>query len=173
MIRARLPAWSTPAIALAAMLTGGCAAGGDFPSLAMRPAELEGSIEAPERPAPAATHSDAALVQQVAALAAEGEAGARDFEEAYGPAAEAVERAGASGSDSWVEAQVAVSRLAAVEARAAGALADLNRIALEQEARATAESDRAAIAAAIDRLEALVARDRERLAALTDRLSAR
>ncbi len=174
MIRARFPVPLAAAIALAAGLAGGCAAReGAFPSLAMRAAELEGSIEAPTRPPPAATPSDPALLQRIAALDAQGEAGARAFEAAYAGAAEAVDRAGASGSDSWVEAQVAVSRLAAAEASAAGALADLHQLALDRETQPTATADRAAIAAAIDRLSARVAGHGARLAALTERLNAR
>jgi hypothetical protein len=150
---------------------GGCTARGDFPSLAMRPAEREPLIEAPAR-APTQTTSDAALLRQVSALEARGTAGARDFDAAYGPAEAAVARAGASGSDAWIEAQVALSRLEAARGQATSALADLEQLALDRADRPTGASDRAAIDAALARLRARAAGDQARLDGLKRRLSA-
>lgn len=154
---------------LAALALAGCASRGQFPSLAMRPAELNSTIEAPERP-PIAVPADAALGRDVSILVAEAEAGGRDFDAAYGPAESAVARAGASGSDAWVDAEVALSRLEAARGRAAGALGELHQIAARRADQATSDSDYAALQSAIDRLSRRAAEDEDRLNRLKARL---
>jgi len=158
-----------PSLLLAASMLAGCASRGEFPSLAMRPAEFDSSIEAPER-APVDVPADAALSGQVSALVAEAEAGGREFAAAYGPAETAVARAGARESDKWVEAEVAVSRLEAARGRAAAALAELQQLAARRADQATSEADDAALQAAIDRLSRQASEDQERLNRLKARL---
>lgn len=159
----------SPALLIAAFALAGCASNGQFPSLAIRPAELDSSIEPPEH-APVEVAPDAALGRDVSLLIGEAEAGGRDFEAAYAPAEAAVARAGASGSDSWVDAQVALSRLEAARGRAAGALGELEQIAARRSNQATNEADYAALQSAIDRLSRQAEEHLDRLNRLKARL---
>ena len=106
----RLSAPFRLAAPLALLALAGCVREDGFPSLAQRPAELNRSMEAPVRPA-LDVPSDPVLRARVAALRSEADEGERSFAAALGAAEAAVSRAGASGSESWVEAQQALSRL--------------------------------------------------------------
>ena len=146
----------------AALSLAGCAAQGSFPSLAPRPAEqIDMSVE-PVRPDPVVA-DDPALAERLAALIAEARAGWRAFEAEAGPAARAARGPGPSGSESWVVAQQAISRLEAARARTMAAHADLDRLALERQDQPTSPADRQAIEAAIAEAEAIAAREQERL----------
>ena len=128
----------------------GCAADGDYPSLAVRPGEVEQAADLPERQ-PTPIPADAALTGDIERLLADARRGAAEFEAALPAAQAAVGRAGGAGSDSWVEAQQAVSRLEAARAATTRALADLDSLALQRaEAGRLGGEDRA-------RLEALIA----------------
>jgi hypothetical protein len=153
---------------LAAALLAGCVSQGPFPSLAPRPAESEDWTGEPARAAPAVA-DDPALRARIAALLDEARAGARDFDADFGPAERAAAQAGAEGSDSWIEAQQAISRLEAAGARTGEALAGLHQLRLEREGRPTSAADLAASDAAIAAAEAIAARQQRR----TDRLSRR
>ncbi|HST36666.1 MAG TPA: hypothetical protein VLK25_08570 [Allosphingosinicella sp.] len=146
----------------AALSLAGCAAQGPFPSLAPRPAEQMDMSVDPVRPDPVIA-DDPALAQQLAGLVAEARAGWRDFETEAGPAARAVAASGPSGSDSWVVAQQAISRLEAARARTQAARSDLDRLALERQDQPTSPADRQAIEAAIAETEAIAAREQNRL----------
>src|SRR5688500_8566947 len=89
-----------------AVLAGGCATQGDFPSLARRAVEDDRSIEEPVRPA-VDVPTDEALRARVAELRGQAGAGDRDFDAAYAAAEAAVARAGPSQSEAWIEAQQA------------------------------------------------------------------
>jgi hypothetical protein len=109
----------------------GCAAEGDFPSLAPRPveSELPGADRAPPE---VVVPDDPALpagLQPFLAAARQGEA---EFDRAVASARTAVGRAGAAGSDSWVEAQQAISRAEAARSATAKAIADLDAYAVAQ-----------------------------------------
>ena len=122
---------SGAAAAVAAL--GGCAQSGPFPSLAERPAERAYAEEASRAPQPPpALPDDPAVARQIAALREEARAGQAEFDGAYGPAASAATRAGAPGSESWVEAQQLLSRATAAQARTARAVSDLDRYAIER-----------------------------------------
>lgn len=151
---------------LLAILLAGCVSQGPFPSLAPRPAEREDWTEEPVRTAPAVA-DDPALRTRIAALLEEARAGRRDFDADFGAAERAAARAGPEGSDSWIEAQQAVSRIEAAMARSGEALAALHQLRLESEARPASAADRAALDAAITEAEAIAAGERERI----DRLS--
>src|SRR5688500_16718120 len=94
---------------------GGCAPSDGFPSLAMRPVELQRSFEEPERP-PVIVPSDASLLARIQALRGEAGSGDSAFEAAWPAAQAAVGRAGGRESESWIEAQQALSRLEAARA---------------------------------------------------------
>ena len=146
----------------AALLLAGCVAQGTFPSLAPRPAEqIDMSVD-PIRPDPMAA-DDPALAARVAALVAEARAGWREFEAEAGPAERAASASGPAGSDSWVVAQQALSRLEAARGRTMAARAGLEELALERQDQPTSPADRQAIEAAISEAEAIIARQQARL----------
>ena len=152
----------TAVFALAALTLGACVSQGPFPSLAPRPAESEDWSEEPARAAPAVA-DDPALRERIAALLGEARAGAREFE-AEAPAAErAASRAGSVGSDSWLEAQQAISRLQAASGRTGAALADLHDLSLSRASTPTSDGDRASLDAAIAETEVIASRQQERV----------
>ncbi|MGZ8360698.1 MAG: hypothetical protein ACXWUX_09275 [Allosphingosinicella sp.] len=156
------------AAATAALALAGCVAAEGFPSLALRPAELDRSFEPPQRPA-VEVPSDAALRGRIAELTAQAATGDRAFEAAIGPTEAAVRRAGPAASESWVEAQVALSRLEESRAPTTQAQGDLDALAIERAATPTNAGDLAAIDTAI----AEAARIAEGQQAQIDRLRAR
>jgi hypothetical protein len=155
-------------LALAALA--GCVAEDGFPSLALRPAELNRSIEAPDRPR-TEIPSDPALRARIAALVDQARGGDRDFAAALGAAEAAVTRAGAAGSESWVEAQLAVSRLEATRTATSRALAELDQLALARAEAATNSEDFAAIETALADVEAVAAAQQQRWDRLRGRLA--
>lgn len=154
----------------ASLLLAGCVGENGFPSLAVRPAERGLSTAEPIHP-PVAVPSEPALVQRVAALRGQAAEGDRTFEAVYGGAASAVAAAGASGTESWVAAQQALSRLEAARAGTVSALRELDQLALERAAIATNEGDFAVIEAALVEVERLAAAQRTRWEGLRDRLA--
>ena len=158
------------ALPLALAALAGCVAEDGFPSLALRPAELNRSIEAPDRPR-TEIPSDPALRARIAALVAQARGGDRDFAAALGAAEAAVARAGAAGSESWVEAQLAVSRLEATRTATSRALAELDQLALARAEAATNSEDFAAIETALADVEAVAAAQQQRWDRLRGRLA--
>ena len=127
----------------AALFLAGCAAQGPFPSLAPRPAELEDMSVEPVRPEPVVA-DDPALAERIAALTGEARAGWRAFEAEAGAAERAAAASGASGSDSWLAAQQALSRLEAARGRTMAARAALDELALERQGQPTSPARPAA-----------------------------
>jgi hypothetical protein len=148
--------------ALLAVSLAGCVSHGPFPSLAPRPAEQEDWTEEPVHAAPAVA-DDAALRTRIAALLAE----ARDGERAFAADLPAAERAtahpGPEGSDSWVEAQQAISRLEASRGRTDDAATELHQLRLARSGQPTSEADLAALDAAIEAVNAIVERQQQRM----------
>jgi hypothetical protein len=144
-----------------ALLLGACADPGSFPSLAPRPYEKGGT--APVAPAEAIKASDPALLARLNASVARAEAGQGAFATALDAAHSAMAGAGPRGSEAWIEAQMAVSRLERTREAAQGALADL-----DQEKRVMLfgppSPDLPALEAAMARVSAI---DGEQLAAVT------
>jgi hypothetical protein len=151
---------------LAAALLAACVSQGPFPSLAPRPAEREDWTEEPVRAAPAIA-DDAGLRARIAALRDEVQAGARDFEADFGPAERAAAHAGREGSEGWIEAQQAISRLEAARGRSAAALTELHQLRLTRAGQPTSAADLALLDSAAHDAEALAARQQQRI----DRLS--
>ena len=149
-----------------AALLAGCVSQGPFPSLALRPAELEDWSEEPVRTAPAVA-DDAALGTRIAGLLAEARAGWRDFEADLPAAERAAAQAGAQGSDSWIAAQEALSRLEAARSKTDHAIEQLHELRRARADMPTSSGDRAALDAAITETEAIAARQQQRI----DRLS--
>ena len=153
---------------LLAVLFAGCVSQGPFPSLAPRPAEREDWTAEPVRTAPTVA-DDPALRAQIAALREEAEAGERDFAADFPAAERAAARAGREGSDSWIEAQQAISRVEAARGRTGAALAGLHQLGIERADRPTSAGDAALLGAATDAVEALAARQRQRIERLSRR----
>jgi hypothetical protein len=155
------------ALALALPLAA-CASEGPFPSLAPRAVEKE------EAPVQAAPPAPVAADPRLAALLAELRARAREGHNQFQGALPGVERAaasaGAAGSEAWVEAQLAVSRLEAARAPVVSALAELDALLLARsnQAAPTNDADLAALQAAVAEVQAMADRqdsDIDRLAA--------
>jgi hypothetical protein len=124
------------AILVALALAAACAAPGPYPSLAPRPAEKAYAEDAEERK-PTPQPDDPALAGEIDRLLAEGKAGAAEFDAALPAAQRASSAAGGAGSDSWIEAQQALSRLESARARTTAAVADLDRLAVERTSAGT------------------------------------
>ncbi len=147
-----------------------CASAGETPSLAPRPMEYElsgrpippcltaGAEAAPPAPVAAAPAEDAELAARIEALVATARAGQRDFAEILSRAQASSARAGAAGSESWIAAQLDVSRLEAARARTAGAAAELDALILARsDAPATNPDDLQRLTAAAEEVRALAA----------------
>lgn len=156
-------------VAAASTVLGACAASGDYPSLAQRPAErAQGTFTTdaaePAPPSPALPSAD--LAARLAELSRQAESAHGEFRRAA-PSAERLARsAGARGSDSWASAEVALSDLDSIRSRAAIALADLDTLWVD----ATLEGGpREAIGAVRSQVEALIADEDAALARLRGR----
>jgi hypothetical protein len=146
----------------AAALLAGCVSQGPFPSLAPRPAELEDWSEEPVRTAPAVA-DDAALRRGIDGLLADARAGWREFEADLATAEPAAAHAGAQGSDSWIAAQEALSRLEAARSRTDRAIEELHQLRRARADLPTSGADLAALDAAIQEAEAIAARQQQRI----------
>src|SRR3954469_19546429 len=148
-------------IVLAASLIG-CVARGPFPSLAMRPAEQEDWTEEPVHAAPVVAN-DASIRTRIAALTAEARDGARAFDADLPAAERATAHVGAEGSDSWIEAQQAISRLEDARARTDEAAAGLHQLRLARSGQPTSAADLAALDAAIEAVNAIAERQQQQM----------
>jgi hypothetical protein len=158
------PKFPMLALLLSPALLGACAQSGSFPSLAPRPAERAAAAPASDGPAaaePAPRVADPALTvrldQLVALASAQG----------------AIARAGAPRSESWIEAQLALSRLEAARSPSVTAQSDLDTLVRERNGGGAppSETDAAAIAAAAEQIGSLIAAQNEELARLSARLA--
>ena len=145
----------------ATALLAGCITHGPWPSLAPRPDEGL-TIEEPVREAPQIA-DDSALRVRINNLVAEARAGNAAFERDYGDAARTSASAGAEGSDSWMAAQQALSRLEAARGRTSDAAAELHQLAVARAGQPTSPGDQAALEAAIDQADSVVAAQQARL----------
>lgn len=149
------------ALAATMLALGACVSQGPFPSLAPRPGE-QVAIEEPVRDSPEPA-DDPALRSSVADLLEAARAGARAFDADVAAAETAAARAGAEGSESWMEAQQAVSRLEAARNRTAGAVDALHQLSLSRADLATSPADQRAIDSAIAEAERIAAAQQARI----------
>ena len=147
--------------ALAVSLAG-CVSQGPFPSLAPRPAEQEDWTEEPSHAAPTVA-DDAALRTRIAALVAEAQAGARAFAADLPAAERATAHPAAEGSDAWIEAQQAISRVEASRARTDEAATELHQLRLARTERPTSAADLAALDAAIEEVGRIAERQQREM----------
>jgi hypothetical protein len=156
--------------ALAAALTlGGCVSQGPFPSLAPRPEEGIVSTAEPVRPDPVAA-DDAQLRARIGALVAQALEGLNAFDAAYPAAERTANAAGAEGSDGWVAAQQALSRLEAARSKTSTARAELDRIAIERATLPTSAGDREALVRALTEVDRIGTNQQVRLQRLLGQL---
>ena len=149
------------AVSLAALAA--CAPPGPYPSLAVRPAEKAYQAGEEERQ-PAPRTDNPGVAERIAQLRSEAGSGDAAFGAALPAARASAGRAGSPGSDSWVEAQQALSRLEAARARTTRALADLDAYALAQTNSGTlSASDAEQLRAAVVEVQALADAQAERL----------
>jgi hypothetical protein len=152
------------------VLTAGCAAPGPYPSVAPRPAEKAYAEDAEERK-PTPQPDDPALAGEIDRLLADAKAGAAQFDSALPAAQRTAGSAGASGSDSWIEAQQTLSRLESARARTTAALADLDRLSVERTSAGTlGEGDRERLRRATEEIQALADSQADRLQRLGESL---
>ncbi len=145
----------------AAALIAGCVSEGPFPSLAPRPDERL-AIDEPVREAPQIAN-DSALRVRINRLLSDARAGDAAFERDYDAAVRASARAGREGSDSWIEAQQALSRVEISRGSATDAAAELHQLALARADQPTSPADQAALEAAIAQVDEIVAAQEARL----------
>ena len=157
-------------IASTAGLLAACAPAGPFPSLAMRPEERLVSVGEPRRPTVEAPQ-DPDLRQRAAALLAEGRAGQSQFEANLPAAERATRNPGRMGSDSWISAQQALSRLEASRSQTTTALAALDRLTTERSDMPTNPADQALLSEALAELERVAAAQQTRIDGLRSRVS--
>jgi hypothetical protein len=175
------------ASALVLPLLGGCATGGDFPSLAPRQVERDltgGSApircpgteieaapvqQAEARPAP--VNPDPQLGARVAELLTAARRGQSDFAAALPAANRAAARAGAAGSENWIAAQQQISRLEAARTRTVDALAELDALAIRRSDVPVAEADYQAVLAAAEEVRRLSEGQQAELARLGGRIT--
>ncbi len=160
---------SFTALVLPALLAA-CASAGDYPSLALRPAEraqgtvtpAAGEVAPAPPPAPSAD-----LVVRLESLRRDALARHREFTAALPAAQRLAAGAGSTGSDSWASAQVALADLDSLRSRAAVALADLDALwvdsVIENGARET-------IGPVRDEVESLVRQEDQALSSLRARV---
>jgi hypothetical protein len=141
----RWPMKRALSIALLTVLTTGCAQREGYPSLSPRAVELADRAPAAVPATPATLTSDAARLLRLEEAARSAEASVAGFEEALTRAKAAVSSASGKGSESWIVAQMAVSRLEAVRGATGSALA-----LIDEERKAMIATGPSADAAALD-----------------------
>jgi len=152
--------------ALALLAASACAPEGPYPSLAPRPIE-KAMADSEELPAPTPISDDAGLPARLETLAAQARRGQADYQAALSEAQEAAAKAGPSGSDSWIVAQQALSRLEAARATTTTALADIDSLAMaEASAKPLSPADQERIDAAIREARALADRQQSEIVKL-------
>ena len=163
-----------PAVTLVLAL-GACSGGGNFPSLAQRPAELAFAQSTAAAPAPAAPGTpDAAMLRRIAALRADAETANANFtrraEEADHLAAAA--HGTAVGSEAWAAATTALGGLDSARSDISLVLANLDALrnsTAVSSAQGNTPADQAtytAVAEADSAVAAMVAQEDARIAAL-------
>lgn len=163
---------SFPAAFVAVFLLAGCVSRGPFPSLALREEEREASA-APTPSEPPAIASDAALVRRIGELAQQAFSGERSFREALPVVEASVAAGGAAGSESWVEAQEAISRLESARTETTRALADLHQLALERADQPTNTDDARMLSGLVSAVDDMAAGQQARIDGLRAAISRR
>lgn len=147
------PPRSPIALALLVLLLPGCAPKGAFPSLGVRPVE-QLSFDEPVREAPVVA-VDSELAKRIAELSGQAKRGQSNFDALLPAARSRASAAGGMGSESWIEAQQALSRLEAARTLTVSALAELDRLAIERAATPTNAAQSQELSNALERANSL------------------
>jgi len=150
----------------------GCAGAGNYPTLNPRPIETkaEGLLAEPSVPdAPLAPASPEARSKIAAALHM-AQDGAAAFDAALPAARTSADAAGASGSESWINAQMAVSALEQHRGPVKSALADLDDV-LRKTLPGPPSEDLARVQAAIRTISVIDTQQEQAMADLLQRIS--
>jgi hypothetical protein len=150
----------------------GCAAQGTFPSLAPRAVETAAANEPATTPMVVIAPSDPARVARVQALVRKAEAGAPAFATALSAARQAVGGGKVAGSDGWIAAQVAISRLERMREPVGTALSELT-VEQRDVLLGPESEDKAALADAFARVSALDSDQAKAVSALIATLNRR
>lgn len=143
-----------PALSMTALVAG-CAAQGPFPSLAPRAVERLSNDE-PVR-LPVIVAADPELSARIGSLLAKARKGQAEFAAALPSVRARVSGAGAAASESWIEAQQALSRLEAARADTVTALAEIDRLGIDRAALPTNAGDYQALLGALETAAGLAA----------------
>lgn len=154
------------------LMLSACAKTSNYPSLNPRPIEAKaaGLLGESAPQAPAARPADPAVSARIDAALSAAHAGDSAFSTALDDTRSAVRVAGASGSESWIAAQMAVSNLESRRAPVKMALSDLDGLLREALAGAPGQ-DIPNIEGAIRTVEAIDALQTEAMDALLEALS--
>jgi hypothetical protein len=154
----------------ASLLLSACVDQGSFPSLAKRPFETNSAAVAAPAPALPQLVSDPALLVRAGAAVARARAGVSGFEAVLPAARSSVGQGAARGSDSWINAQLQLSRLERTLEPANAALSDL-----DSERRAVQlnplSADGPALAEAIATVSEIAERQSSQMKSLLGRLN--
>ncbi|RHW16578.1 hypothetical protein D1610_14350 [Sphingomonas gilva] len=99
---------------------------GDFPELGVRPIESRG--DEVQGPPPSTATADPAVAARARAIAAESADAGAAFDAALPVARAKAARAGPAGSETWIEAQLALTALDQARARTVSGLAEIDRL---------------------------------------------
>jgi hypothetical protein len=160
------------AIPLIAILLFGCGAPANPPSLLPRAIESRQEISSIVAPMPTTRPTDPALLIKLKALVAESKGGDADFTKAElsGTGAIAAGRGAAPSSEAWIAAELVKSALQVARQRSAGALAEIDSMAVTMSELTASDptiGGMADIQLAQSEVEMIIARQTARLDAIT------
>lgn len=158
---------------LLVLILSGCAAKGEFPSLAHRPIEAKATdllADPAVKPQPALP-SDPALAARIAAARQAAFDSAPAFDAALATAQTAASRAGEAQSESWIAAQMAVSAAEHTRDPVKTALADLDSVVRTLMTERPTSPDLATVQQAIADVKMLDSRQNAALQAVIGSLS--
>jgi hypothetical protein len=118
------------ALSLATATAACSSSGGDFPGLGIRP--IESRSDAVQAPPRSTATADATVAARAVAIAAESAEAGAAFDAALAIAKAKAASAGAQGSEGWIEAQLALTRLDQARARTVGGLAEIDRLLIAE-----------------------------------------
>jgi hypothetical protein len=161
---------------ISAALLGGCTATTvDHPSLAPRAVErfTVAEPEAAPSPPPVALPDDASRQERAAVLAAQAQAADARFRAGLAEAEAAIGNGSgaAPGSEAWVQAQQALSRIETLREPVSRTLADLDALQIAAAETGIGTGAEAAFTATLQDVIAIDTREQETIATLRDRLA--
>jgi len=152
---------------------GGCSTVADHPSLAPRAIERFTTTEpAPAPPPPAALPEDASRQERAGLLLAQAIESDARFQERLAEVRTVVASGSgaAPGSEAWVQAQQAISRIETLREPVSRTLADLDQLQIDAAQAGIGTEAEGELASAIQKVASIDARQEEEIAALRERV---